>query len=96
MPIYDFKCTECDHQDEMMRKSSADSTMECPACHKETFSKMLSAPSFKLNGTGWYETDFKNKAKPAIKSDAKADATTAVKTEGKAAPAAATSVEVAS
>jgi len=96
MPIYDFKCTECDHQDEMMRKSSADSTMECPACHKKTFSKMLSAPSFKLNGTGGYETDFKNKAKPAIKSDAKADATTAVKTEDKAAPAAATIAEVAS
>ena len=75
-----------------MRKSSADSTMECPACHKKTFSKMLSAPSFKLNGTGWYETDFKNKAKPAIKSDA----TTAVKTEDKAAPAAATIAEVAS
>ena len=80
MPIYDFKCTECDHQDEMMRKSSADSTMECPACHQETFSKMLSAPKFKLNGTGWYETDFKNKAKLAAKSDSKADSTTATAT----------------
>lgn len=80
-----------------MRKSSADSTMECPACHKETFSKMLSAPSFKLNGTGWYETDFKNKAKPVVKSDAKADSTTAEKTEVKAAaPVAAASSEVAS
>ena len=69
-----------------MRKSSADSTMECPACHQETFSKMLSAPKFKLNGTGWYETDFKNKAKLAAKSDSKADSTTATantKTETK-------------
>ncbi len=69
-----------------MRKSSADSTMECPACRQETFSKMLSAPKFKLNGTGWYETDFKNKAKPAAKSDSKADSTTATantKTETK-------------
>ena len=63
-----------------MRKSSADSTMECPACRQETFSKMLSAPKFKLNGTGWYETDFKNKAKLAAKSDSKADSTTATAT----------------
>ena len=78
-----------------MRKSSADSTMECPACRQETFSKMLSAPKFKLNGTGWYETDFKNKAKPAAKSDSKADSTTATanaKTETKTvAPAVASS-----
>ena len=78
-----------------MRKSSADTTMECPACRQETFSKMLSAPKFKLNGTGWYETDFKNKAKPAAKSDSKADSTTATanaKTETKTvAPAVASS-----
>lgn len=78
-----------------MRKSSADSTMECPACRQETFSKMLSAPKFKLNGTGWYETDFKKKAKPAAKSDSKADSTTATantKTETKTvAPAVASS-----
>lgn len=77
-----------------MRKFSADSTMECPACHQETFSKMLSAPKFKLNGTGWYETDFKNKAKPAAKSDSKADSTTATantKTETKTVAPAVTS-----
>jgi putative FmdB family regulatory protein len=72
MPIYDFKCIECDHQDELMRKISADSTMECPVCHKKTFSKMLSAASFQLNGTGWYATDFKNGDKPAAKSDSTA------------------------
>lgn len=87
MPIYDFKCTECDHQDEMMRKMSADSTMACPECHKETFSKMLSAPSFQLNGTGWYATDFKDKPKsnnkPAVKDDSTAEPKAEPKTETK-------------
>lgn len=90
MPIYDFKCTECGHQDEMIRKISADSTMECPVCHKATFSKMLSAPSFQLNGTGWYATDFKNGNKPVAKADAKEEpksdaktVTTAVETAAK-------------
>lgn len=74
MPIYDFKCTACGHQAEMMRKISDSSTTDCPSCHKETFSKMLSAPSFQLNGTGWYATDFKNKNKPASPTAPKQEA----------------------
>ena len=71
MPIYDFQCTSCGHKDELMRKISEPSTMICPNCSKETFSKMLSAPSFQLSGTGWYASDFKDKKqkKPAIESD---------------------------
>ena len=30
--------------------------------------KQVTAASFKLQGTGWYETDFKNKKKPEPKS----------------------------
>lgn len=71
MPIYDFQCTSCGHKDELMRKISEPSTMICPNCSKETFSKMLSAPSFQLSGTGWYASDFKDKKqnKPAVESD---------------------------
>ncbi len=75
MPIYDFQCAVCGHQDEVMRKMSAESTMECPSCNKETFSKMPSAPSFQLKGTGWYATDFNNnnktEAQPVTKPEAK-------------------------
>ena len=40
----------------------------CPECGKATFAKQLSAPSFQLNGSGWYATDFKGGgAKPAEK-----------------------------
>jgi putative FmdB family regulatory protein len=61
MPIYDFQCTSCAHKDELMRKISESSILVCPKCSKETFSKMLSAPSFQLSGTGWYASDFKDK-----------------------------------
>jgi len=80
MPIYDYQCVECGHQDEVMRKASEAKTMVCPACEKETFSKLLSAPSFQLNGTGWYATDFKNNDKPAAstkKEEKTADSTPA-------------------
>ena len=40
---------------------------------------MLSAPAFKLNGSGWYETDFK---KPVTKTEVKSTAPEAsVKTD---------------
>jgi putative FmdB family regulatory protein len=65
MPIYDYQCSSCGHKAEVMRKISAASTEDCPACGAETFSKQLSAPSFQLSGSGWYATDFKNASKPA-------------------------------
>lgn len=61
MPIYDFQCTNCGHKDERMRKISEPTTLFCPQCSKETFAKMLSAPSFQLTGSGWYASDFKDK-----------------------------------
>ncbi|HTM27990.1 MAG TPA: zinc ribbon domain-containing protein, partial [Rhodanobacter sp.] len=31
----------------------------CPACDAPHLRRMVSAPSFRLAGSGWYETDFK-------------------------------------
>jgi predicted nucleic acid-binding Zn ribbon protein len=51
-----------------MRKISEPNLTDCPECGKATFTKQLSAPSFQLNGSGWYATDFKGGgAKPAEK-----------------------------
>ena len=61
MPIYDFQCTICGLKDELMRKISEPTTINCPQCSQETFAKMLSAPSFQLSGSGWYASDFKDK-----------------------------------
>ena len=61
MPIYEYRCTTCEFQDDLMLKVSAAKTLQCPSCQKNTFEKLVSAPSFKLSGSGWYETDFKNK-----------------------------------
>ena len=79
MPIYEDKCSNCSHSDDLFLKLSEAVTKNCPACNKETFEKMLSAPAFKLNGSGWYETDFK---KPITKIEAKSTSSEApVKTE---------------
>jgi putative FmdB family regulatory protein len=88
MPIYEYRCEACGHQEEFLQKVSEPPLTECPVCHKNSFSKLLSAAGFQLKGSGWYATDFKNKsAKPAEKkADAKPDAKTESTTETKAEP----------
>ena len=73
MAIYEFLCSECAHQDHLIRKMDDASVTVCPKCMKDSFVKQVSAPNFQLNGSGWYATDFKNKAssKPADKADIK-------------------------
>lgn len=59
MPIYEFKCAACGAQtEELMRVSDPDPTL-CPHCGAAELKRMVSAPSFRLAGSGWYETDFK-------------------------------------
>jgi len=60
MPIYEYKCTKCDKVFERII-SVADSSKEvfCDCSPKAKAKKIISAPSFRLEGSGWYETDFK-------------------------------------
>jgi putative FmdB family regulatory protein len=82
MPIYEYKCAECGHQDEHLQKVSEQPMSVCPSCGKPAYKKLLSAAGFQLKGSGWYATDFRNKgAKPADKKtdDAKTDSKPASK-----------------
>jgi putative FmdB family regulatory protein len=72
MPIYEYRCAACGHQQEFLQKASDAPLTVCNKCGKETFSKLLSAAGFQLKGSGWYATDFKNKGS-APKADAKGD-----------------------
>ena len=69
MPIYDYKCSECEHQIELIQKISDDPKTVCPKCNKKSLKKLISAPSFRLKGSGWYETDFKTGKKKNISSN---------------------------
>jgi putative FmdB family regulatory protein len=69
MPIYEYRCESCGHQQEFLRKVSDPPLTVCTKCGKPTFSKMVTAAGFQLKGSGWYATDFKNSgAKPAAKT----------------------------
>jgi len=85
VPIYEYRCEACGHQEEHLQKVSEAPVSVCPACGKPVYKKLLSAAGFHLKGSGWYATDFKNASKkPAEKkADAKTDAKTETKTESK-------------
>ena len=68
MPIYEYRCASCGHQQEFLLKVSDAPPAVCTKCGKPSFSKMVTAAGFQLKGSGWYATDFKNGgAKPAAK-----------------------------
>jgi putative FmdB family regulatory protein len=85
MPIFEYRCDECGHQEDHLQKSSERPLTKCPACGKKAYKKMLSAAGFQLKGSGWYATDFKNTGKkPADKkADSKTDSKAETKTEAK-------------
>ena len=60
MPIYAFRCAACGHEFDRLQKLSDPDPDTCPACEAGgEVSRRLTAPSFRLAGSGWYETDFK-------------------------------------
>ena len=71
MPIYDYKCSNCEHEIEVIQKISDRLKTICPKCNTKSLKKLISAPSFRLKGGGWYETDFKTGTKKNIASDDK-------------------------
>jgi putative FmdB family regulatory protein len=60
MPIYEYQCTKCSHHLEALQRISDKPLRECPECGKHTLKSLMSAPLFRLAGSGWYETDFKS------------------------------------
>ena len=79
MPIYEYRCSSCGHEKEVLQKMSDAPLAECPACGKSSFRKLISAAGFQLKGSGWYATDFKGGSR---KLDASADTAEAKKDAG--------------
>ena len=66
MPIYEYQCEACGHRLEKLQKINDNPLTDCLACGASELKKLVSAVSFRLKGTGWYETDFKTGKKKNI------------------------------
>ena len=60
MPIYEYECQKCGHTLEALQKFSDKPLRECTECGRHQLIRLVSAPMFRLAGSGWYETDFKS------------------------------------
>lgn len=57
MPIYAYKCKKCDEEFEEIQKISAAPLKKHENCGGKV-EKLLSLPSFRLKGEGWYRDGY--------------------------------------
>jgi len=81
MPIYEYVCSDCGHEFEALQKMSDVALCDCPACEKQSLKKKISAPGFRLSGSGWYETDFKSDKQKNLSQGDSADKNKASKSD---------------
>lgn len=58
MPLYEYRCENCEKTIEAMQKFSDAPLEKCEFCNGK-LQKLMSLNSFSLKGTGWYSTDYK-------------------------------------
>ncbi|GAA3442375.1 FmdB family zinc ribbon protein [Planomonospora venezuelensis] len=56
MPTYQYACTACDNQFEIVQKFTDDALTVCPSCQGE-LRKVFSAVGIVFKGSGFYRTD---------------------------------------
>lgn len=57
MPIYEYRCLNCEKKHEVIQKFSDDPLETCPNCGGE-LTKIISNTSFVLKGSGWYSDGY--------------------------------------
>ncbi|HEY4221032.1 MAG TPA: zinc ribbon domain-containing protein [Myxococcota bacterium] len=64
MPIFEYRCSACNHLEEVLQKHDDPAPDPCPHCGKKrTMKRELSLTSFQLKGGGWYK-DLYSSTKP--------------------------------
>lgn len=60
MPLYEYRCTGCGEQLEVLQHIGDPPVTVCARCGG-TMEKVLSAPALQFRGSGWYVTDYAHK-----------------------------------
>jgi len=84
VPIYEYRCESCEHRLEKLQRMSEGELKDCPACKRPTLKRLVSAPAFRLKGSGWYETDFKKDNRRNLADSSGTDASGKVSAGGEA------------
>jgi len=88
MPTYEYECSHCSHGFEALQSMLEKKLKKCPECGKNKLHRLIGSGSgIVFKGSGFYETDYKNKkpvsaessgssAKPCCKGESGACAAT--------------------
>ncbi|MFP4501021.1 MAG: FmdB family zinc ribbon protein [Candidatus Hydrogenedentota bacterium] len=72
MPTYTYSCKKCGHAFDVFHAMSASPRIKCEECGSLRTERLLGAGAgFIFKGSGFYETDFKEKKGVAPKTDSK-------------------------
>ncbi|MCK5879125.1 MAG: zinc ribbon domain-containing protein [Holophagae bacterium] len=58
MPIYEYQCSDCGYEEEVLQRVNDSVLTCCPKCGGQ-YHKKISSPAFQFKGSGFYETDYK-------------------------------------
>ncbi len=86
MPIYEFECLACGEHFERLQKMADPDPDVCSHCGAGPIRRCVTAPAFRLAGSGWYETDFKKEGRRNLAGGDRAEqaaAASATNSEGK-------------
>jgi len=75
VPIYEYVCSKCGHEFEVIQSFSDKPIRKCEECGGRV-KKKVSQSSFHLKGSGWYVTDYSSKhtgSKPTEKSGSESE-----------------------
>ena len=70
MPLYTYRCKECEHQFDIRQSFSEDALVDCPNCEEPALRKVINQVGVVFKGSGFYVNDSKsnNPAAPSGKS----------------------------
>jgi len=73
MPLYEFKCSNCNKISEFNLKISDSYPDSCPKCEKGRLSKIISQTAFQLKGGGWFSEGYDSRSNKSTSTSSKSD-----------------------
>ena len=61
MPFYEYECSKCGYQTEILQKITDPPITKCELCNGR-MKRLISQSTFHLKGSGWYVTDYASKS----------------------------------
>ncbi len=82
MPLYDYRCKDCDHQFEIQQSFTDDALTTCPEC-EGALKKVFSPVGISFKGSGFYKNDSRGSSTsttPASSSESSSTSTSSTST----------------